>query len=129
MRIREVRKAKGFSGTKVAEHLGISSPYYYDLEKGKRNLGSEHLAQLADLFETTTDYLLGKSDSNLYKMNVVAEQKTTYGNGTNPEPQAVLELSDQELFERYTFKVDGVSISDEEAKGIIAFLRAKRSMK
>lgn len=127
MRIREVRKQKGISGIKAAEYLGISPQYYYDLEKGKRTLSGEHLAKLADLFKTTTDYLLGKSDSNLYKISLVAEQKTAYDNGI--EPQAVLELSDHELFERYTFKVDGVSISDDEAKGIIAFLRAKRSMK
>ncbi|WP_240927600.1 helix-turn-helix domain-containing protein [Paenibacillus thiaminolyticus] len=37
-RIREIRKALKRSGTEVANKLGISSPYYYDIEKRKEKL-------------------------------------------------------------------------------------------
>lgn len=61
-RIRSIRRQKDISGTKVAEMLGISAQYYYDIEKGKRNLSAEMAAKLADIFEVSTDYLLGKTD-------------------------------------------------------------------
>jgi transcriptional regulator with XRE-family HTH domain len=61
-RIRLIRKQKDFSGTKIAQILGISAQYYYDIEKGKRNLSAEMAAKLADIFEVSTDYLLGKTD-------------------------------------------------------------------
>jgi transcriptional regulator with XRE-family HTH domain len=61
-RIRSIRKQKDMSGTKVAEILGISAQYYYDIEKGKRNLSAEMAARLAEIFGVTTDYLLGRTD-------------------------------------------------------------------
>jgi len=61
-RIRKIRKAKGLSGTAVAEKLGISAQYYYDIETGKRNLSGEIAAKLAVIFDVTSDYLLGLTD-------------------------------------------------------------------
>jgi transcriptional regulator with XRE-family HTH domain len=61
-RIRSIRRQKDLSGTKVAEMLGISAQYYYDIEKGKRNLSAEMAARLAEIFGVTTDYLLGRTD-------------------------------------------------------------------
>lgn len=62
-RIRLIRRQKDISGTKVAEMLGISAQYYYDIEKGKRNLSAEMAARLAEIFGVTTDYLLGRTDN------------------------------------------------------------------
>jgi transcriptional regulator with XRE-family HTH domain len=61
-RIRTIRRQKDLSGTKVAEMLGISAQYYYDIEKGKRNLSAEMATRLAEIFGVTTDYLLGRTD-------------------------------------------------------------------
>jgi transcriptional regulator with XRE-family HTH domain len=61
-RIRSIRRQKDISGTKVAEILGISPQYYYDIEKGKRNLSAEMAARLAEIFEVSTDYLLGRTN-------------------------------------------------------------------
>lgn len=61
-RIREIRRAKGFSGTEVAEKLGISPQFYYDIERGKKRLNSDNAVYLAELFNVSLDYLLGKSD-------------------------------------------------------------------
>ncbi|GFN21930.1 helix-turn-helix domain-containing protein [Thermanaeromonas sp. C210] len=61
-RLREIRESKGLSGTKVAELLGISPQYYYELEKGKKRLNDELLMKLAELYNVSTDYLLGRTD-------------------------------------------------------------------
>jgi len=63
-RIRYIRRVKGFSGTKIAEELGISPQYYYDIEKGKRNLSAEMATRLAGIFGVSTDYLLGRTDDS-----------------------------------------------------------------
>jgi transcriptional regulator with XRE-family HTH domain len=63
-RTRLIRRQKDISGIKIAEMLGISAQYYYDIEKGKRNLSAEMAARLAEIFGVTTDYLLGRTDTS-----------------------------------------------------------------
>ncbi|PYI57056.1 hypothetical protein DLM86_00995 [Paenibacillus flagellatus] len=60
-RIRKLRRAKDLTGAEVAEKLGISAQYYYNIEKGRRGLSAENAVKLADLFDVTLDYLLGQS--------------------------------------------------------------------
>lgn len=69
-RIMNLRKQQKMSGIKLAEKLEISAPYFYDLEKGKRNLNTDMAGRLADIFKVTTDYLLCKTDINLYDYTV-----------------------------------------------------------
>mgnify|MGYP001286505023 FL=1 len=61
-RIRKIRREKDLSGTEVAERLGISAQYYYNIERGKRSLSAEMASKLAKIFGVTTDYLLGLND-------------------------------------------------------------------
>lgn len=61
-RLREIRRARGLSGTAVAEAIGISPQHYYDLEKGERRLNEDLLKSLADQFAVSVDYLLGRTD-------------------------------------------------------------------
>jgi len=74
-RIRRLRKERKLSGIRVAELLEITPQYYYDIEKGERRLTSEIAAKLADIFQTTTDYLLGKTDINLYDYILTPEEE------------------------------------------------------
>lgn len=76
LRIREVRRQKDISGTEVAEKLGISAQYYYNIERGKRNLSAEIAVELSKLFGVSSDYLLGLTDDPL--PNVVKEEKAPY---------------------------------------------------
>ncbi|MGN7470379.1 helix-turn-helix domain-containing protein [Brevibacillus sp. SAFN-007a] len=61
-RIREIRKAKGIPGTTIAESLGITPQYYYEIERGKKRLSADMASKLADILKTNTDYLLGRTD-------------------------------------------------------------------
>lgn len=60
-RIRELRKLKDISGVDVAEYLGITPQYFYNIEKGKRSLSTEIASKLAEYFNVSVDYLLGRS--------------------------------------------------------------------
>ncbi|TDL58318.1 XRE family transcriptional regulator [Paenibacillus dendritiformis] len=62
LRIREIRKDKKISGTRIAQLLDISPQYYYDIERGKKSLSAEKAAKLAEIFGVSVDYLLGVSD-------------------------------------------------------------------
>jgi transcriptional regulator with XRE-family HTH domain len=71
-RIRRIRQEKKISGTKVAQLLGITPQYYYDIEKGKRNLSAENASKIAKIFNVSVDYLLGRSES------IIAEKVSNY---------------------------------------------------
>lgn len=56
-----IRTQKGFSQQKVADYLGVSRQAYCNYENGKREASYETLLQLAELFETSIDDLLGRT--------------------------------------------------------------------
>jgi len=58
-RIRKLRKQKGISVPKLAEMLNITPKHFYDLETGKRRLHEDIIKKLAEIFNVSTDYLLG----------------------------------------------------------------------
>jgi len=62
LRIKELRKKNKITGPKLADMLHISVAYVYDMEKGRRRVHGEMLSAIADILETSTDYLLGRTD-------------------------------------------------------------------
>lgn len=64
LRIREIREKRKESGTAIANMLDISPQYYYDIEKGDRNLSIEIAIKLADFWSVSVDYLLGRNDND-----------------------------------------------------------------
>jgi transcriptional regulator with XRE-family HTH domain len=61
-RLRSRREARGLRNSQVARTLGISTAHVSDMESGKSKPSLELLARLADLYATSTDYLLGLTD-------------------------------------------------------------------
>lgn len=60
-RLRELRKQNNLSQSEVAEKLGISASAYGFYEQGKTIPNAESLNVLADLYDVSTDYLLGRA--------------------------------------------------------------------
>ncbi len=58
------RNQKGYSQERVAEYLGITSQAYCNYENDKREASYEVLLQLAELYETSIDELLGRNKSD-----------------------------------------------------------------
>jgi transcriptional regulator with XRE-family HTH domain len=63
LRISEMRKKKGLTQDEVAAFLKITNKTYSAYETGRNNINNETLCLLADFFEVSTDYLLGRQDS------------------------------------------------------------------
>lgn len=62
-RLKEIRKKRGKTQAETAEYIGFKSLRGYQLyEEGKNEPGLERLIALADFFDVTTDYLLGRTD-------------------------------------------------------------------
>ena len=61
-RLKELRKEKGVTQREIAEFLGIKTRPYQNYESRDRRPDYEKLVALADYFDVTTDYLLGRSD-------------------------------------------------------------------
>lgn len=60
-RIKELAKKQGLSINSLEEKLGYSRNTIYALKRNQP--GSEKLQQIADYFNVSTDYLLGRTDN------------------------------------------------------------------
>lgn len=61
-RLRKVRMSKGFTQQKIADLLNIGLRAYQKYEQGERSPSFDLLVQIADVFDVSIDYLLGRDD-------------------------------------------------------------------
>ncbi len=61
-RLVSLRKEKGLSREELSIKLGVSYSTIAKYESGSREPDIEMIDKIANLFEVTTDYLLGRSD-------------------------------------------------------------------
>ena len=59
---RIARKMKNLKLTSAAQLLGVSQPTLSSWESGRKSPTIENLEKMADLYDVTTDYLLGRTD-------------------------------------------------------------------
>ena len=62
LRIRELREDRDLPQKTVAEYLLCDQSLYSKYERGERPLPLELADRLADYFDTSVDYLLGRTD-------------------------------------------------------------------
>ena len=62
-RLRECRENAKLSQKYVALTLGIAPPSVANWERGKTNPTHENIIRLADLYDVSVDYLLGRTDN------------------------------------------------------------------
>lgn len=60
--LKELRKEKGNTQAEMATILDCTLNHYQKIEYGQINVPATTLMALADYFDVTTDYLLGRSD-------------------------------------------------------------------
>lgn len=59
-RLRDLREDHDLTQKEIAAVLGIDQRVYSTYETGKREIPVHHLIKLADYYNVTTDYLLGR---------------------------------------------------------------------
>ncbi|MCM1270327.1 MAG: helix-turn-helix domain-containing protein [Ruminococcus flavefaciens] len=61
--LKELRRNKNLSAQQVADGCDMSLGVYKKYESGERGVGTPALLKLADFYDVTTDYLLGRPDA------------------------------------------------------------------
>ncbi|MDG0814403.1 helix-turn-helix domain-containing protein [Cohnella rhizosphaerae] len=117
-RIAYLRDQSGWTQEELSSSLGITRAALSHYEKNRREPDTEMLTKLADLFQVSIDYLVGRTHQPQMTLDTEVRQFTDQ-----------LELSDaDQLLESFALTIDGRRLSKEEAKRFIAFIRAERSL-
>ncbi|MCU5343337.1 HTH-type transcriptional regulator AnsR [Bacillus cereus] len=105
-RLSELRKNQRWSLQETADRLGIAKSTYAGYENGYRLPSLQSLSKIADLFDTSVDYILGRIEHSHQNKDVIDITRLL----NDPDP---------------TLLIDGEVLSTEE---IIAFVRSKREL-
>jgi transcriptional regulator with XRE-family HTH domain len=114
-RLSELRKRKKWSLQYTADQLGIAKSTYAGYESGYRQPSLEAIKEIASLFETSVDYLLGMVDNSSFELEHKDKTKS-------------LELTEKDLLAKVRLTIDGKSLSQDELNQFIAFIRVKREV-
>lgn len=101
-KVRELARKKGLSLNQVEEKLGYSKNTLYSLKRQK--VSSERLQEIADYFNVSTDYLLGRTDNP-----AIADKEQFFFEGK--------EVNVEELAST-AMRFNGKPLSDEDKKAI-----------
>ncbi len=102
-RIAKLRKDKGLTQEKLAEKFDVNTSLIGHYEKG-RSISIDMLYKIAKYFETSTDYLLGLTDSKSPKISDVAICNRT---GLKNEQIKILEiLRNREIIDTINFLIE-----------------------
>jgi transcriptional regulator with XRE-family HTH domain len=73
-RLKKLRESKKLSQQQLADRLKINRSTYARYELGQTQPDFETLEKLADFFEVSTDYLLGRTDIKSTKVTVAGKE-------------------------------------------------------
>ena len=62
-RIRDLREDNDYTQKEVSKILNCSQQVYSNYELGQRDIPTDILIKLSDLYDVSTDYILGVSDN------------------------------------------------------------------
>lgn len=113
-RLKALRMAKKYSQQYIANHLGITRQAYAKYEKNDSQPDTNSLAKLANLYDVTTDYLIGIS-----KREEFSEVERIFLSDID-------KLSLEELKDKHILTIDGKPATDEEIDVILSIIRSLR---
>ena len=61
-RLRDLREDNDLTQNQVAQYLEMKQPQYHRYESGVRDIPTDVLIKLANLYKTSVDYILGLTD-------------------------------------------------------------------
>ena len=61
-KLKELREEKGFTQKQVSDFLSVHRTTYMKWENGLREPSNEMLVKIADFFDVSLDFLLGRKD-------------------------------------------------------------------
>ncbi len=73
--LKTLRTANGYTQEELAVRLNVSRSSLRMYESGAREPDFETLIKIADFFNVTTDYLIGRSNKNIYPPEYHIQEK------------------------------------------------------
>lgn len=112
-RLRYLRKKRKLTMKEFGAKFGIAESTISGYENSFRFPDIKTIESFADFFEVTVDFLIGRSESPTF---------------TKDEGEFLddINLSLEDLKEKYNLTVDGKTASEEEIIGAIAWIKANR---
>ncbi|MFE6167046.1 helix-turn-helix domain-containing protein [Viridibacillus arvi] len=83
--LKKLRDSQKLTQADVADRIGVARTTYAMYEQGKREPDIDTINKIASYYKVTTDYLLGRSDSNPLPINMDEEEFQAFAN--NPSLQ------------------------------------------
>lgn len=119
-RLTLLRKNKKMTQQKVADKLHLSRGTYAQYEIDRRVPEYATLQSLADFYEVSIDYLVGRTENPNQFLSEPSRALIDYIDN---------DLTDEEIIARMDIKVDGVGLDDDSIKLFVALIRAQRVTK
>ena len=74
-RLKECRLKLGITKQEAAKRIQISQPAYLRYEAGTRNPSIQTISKMAEVFFTSTDYLIGKTNDSSINRSIIEKDK------------------------------------------------------
>lgn len=74
-RLKECRLKLGITKQEAAKLIQISQPAYLRYEAGTRNPSIQIISKMAEIFSTSTDYLIGKTNEATIDRTIIEKDK------------------------------------------------------
>lgn len=117
-RLNLLRKKRKLTQQYIADRLHITRSTYAQYEIDRRVPEYATLEKLANFFDVSIDYLVGRTD----KQNQILDA---------PVRRLIdsLDLSDEEIYNTIRMEVDGMVLEKDDVVRFVAFVRAERAMR
>jgi len=116
-KIKAFREKINLSQKDIADALNVKQNTVSAWERGVREPNLKTISALAAIFEISAELLMNDGDDHENELQFLEELKKA------------TDLTVADFREKYNFVVDGRPASDEEIEGMIAYIRAVRSVK
>lgn len=131
-RLTELRKSMDLTQEEIAKKLHLTRSTYAQYEVDRRVPEYGTLEKLANFFDVSIDYLVGRSNNKRGTNEMPGTDKDKDADYAVNELIKYLDelgLTNDEIIKRMKFEVDGMPLSEEEADEFIEFVRVRRLMK
>jgi transcriptional regulator with XRE-family HTH domain len=110
-RLEWLREKKGHTQKELAQRIGIARTTYSGYANGAREPDLDTLNKIADYFEVSTDYLLGRTDDpRMYHKDYIALREK-------------IDLTDEEIIRQLNLTYDGIELTHSEKIEFLAIAR------
>lgn len=119
---RKARERKGMDQKYAAEKLGVSPSFLSKIENDKDNKkpSTDMILNAAELYGVTPGFFFEGQETIDIDSLYSAKNKSFI--------KDLAKMTDEELKDKYRIQLDGKELTDQEIRGIMAYVRSLRSM-